>query len=83
MTQYIIAEEPEIDALVAIQKSQDLMRGNKMRLFALYWSFLGWFILSILTFGIGFIFLAPYIQLTVANFYIEIRGKKKIEIEME
>jgi uncharacterized membrane protein len=69
--------------MTAIDQSQELMRGNKMRLFALYWSFLGWFILSILTFGIGFIFLAPYIQLTVANFYIEIRGKKKIEIEME
>ncbi len=78
MAPYIIAEEPDIDALAAIQKSQDMMRGNKMRLFSLYLSFIGWFILSILTFGIGFIFLLPYVQMSVANFYLDIRGKKVV-----
>jgi uncharacterized membrane protein len=81
MTPYVIAEDPTIDAMTAISKSQELMRGHKMRLLGLYLSFLGWFILSILTLGIGFIFLAPYIQLTVANFYVDIRGKKKLSIE--
>ncbi len=82
MTQYIIAEEPEIDALVAIQKSQDLMRGNKMRLFGLYLSFIGWFILCLFTLGFGFFFLMPYIQMSVANFYVDIRGKKVVVAQM-
>ncbi|MBU1142418.1 MAG: DUF975 family protein [Firmicutes bacterium] len=78
MAPYIISEEPNIDALAAIQKSQDMMKGNKMRLFSLYLSFIGWFILCIFTFGIGFIFLMPYVQMSVANFYLDIRGKKVV-----
>ena len=78
MAPYIISEEPDIDALAAIQKSMDMMRGNKMRLFSLYLSFIGWFILCIFTFGIGFIFLMPYVQMSVANFYLDIRGKKVV-----
>ena len=78
MTPYIIAENPDIEPMAAIDKSREMMNGNKMRLFFLYFSFLGWFILCIFTFGIGFIFLAPYIQTTVANFYVELRGSKKV-----
>ncbi len=33
MTPYIIADEPEIDFMEAIRKSQELMRGHKFRLF--------------------------------------------------
>lgn len=83
MVPFIIAEEPEIDALEAIQKSQDMMRGNKTRLFTLYLSFIGWFILAILTMGIGMIFLYPYIQMSVANFYLDIRGKKVVTAQIE
>lgn len=76
MTPYIIASDPSIDAMKAIDKSQEMMKGHKMELFLLYLSFLGWFILAAIT-VVGMIFLVPYIQTTVANFYIELRGKKK------
>lgn len=76
MTPYIIASDPSIDAMKAIDKSQEMMKGHKMELFLLYLSFLGWFILAAIT-VVGLIFLVPYIQTTVANFYIELRGKKK------
>ncbi|PKK97238.1 MAG: hypothetical protein CVV58_02270 [Tenericutes bacterium HGW-Tenericutes-3] len=78
MTPYIIADNPEIDGMVAIDKSREMMRGNKTRLFFLYFSFIGWFILCLFTFGIGFFFLAPYIKTTVANFYVDIRGSKRV-----
>jgi len=78
MTPYIIAENPGIEPMAAIDKSREIMNGNKMRLFFLYFSFIGWFILSAFTFGIGLIFLMPYIQTTVANFYVELRGNKKV-----
>lgn len=78
MVPYIIAENPDIDGMQALEKSQEMMRGHKARLFGLYFSFIGWFILCALTFGIGFIFLAPYIQVTVANFYVDLRGNRKV-----
>jgi uncharacterized membrane protein len=76
MTPYIIADEPGIDALVAIRKSQEMMNGHKMELFMLGLSFIGWFLLGALTFGVGMFFVIPYYQTTLANFYLELRGKK-------
>ena len=46
------------------------MQGKKWNLFCLHLSFIGWYILCILTFGIGFIFLAPYIKATETCFYL-------------
>lgn len=43
MTPFIIADEPDIDFMAAIKKSQELMRGHKFRLFKLQLSFIGWF----------------------------------------
>ena len=83
MTPYIIAEEPEIDAMAAIAKSQEMMKGHKMELFFLHFSFIGWYLLAALTFGVGFIFLLPYVQTAEANFYIELRGKKQVLIDIE
>ena len=56
----------------AISKSVELMKGYKAKLFRLGLSFFGWYLLSSLTFGIGAIFLAPYVQATVAEFYAEL-----------
>lgn len=83
MTEYVIADNPEISPTEALDKSQALMKGNKWRLFCLYFSFIGWFILSAFTFGIGFFFLLPYINTTIANFYVEIRGTKQEVIDLE
>ena len=45
------------------------MEGNKMRLFMLDLSFIGWFFLSLLTLGIGSLWLTPYMQTAHAEFY--------------
>jgi len=76
MYPYIIADNPEIDAMEALKRSEEMMRGNKTRLLALYISFIGWFILSAFTFGVGLFFLMPYIHTTVTNFYVDLRGPK-------
>jgi uncharacterized membrane protein len=83
MTPYIIAEDPEIDAMAAIDKSQEMMRGHKMELFLLYLSFIGWYLLAGLTFGVGMIFLLPYVKTAEANFCVELRGKKVVTAELE
>ncbi len=75
MTPYVIAENPNLTPTEAIDKSQALMNGNKWRLFCLLFSFIGWFLLGSLAFGIGLIFVLPYVNTAIANFYDEIRGR--------
>jgi len=69
MTPYILADNPDLKYDAAIERSMALMKGHKMRLFLLDLSFIGWVILCLLTAGIGFIFLAPYVETAHANFY--------------
>ncbi|MBK5448993.1 DUF975 family protein [Bacillus sp. TH22] len=72
MTYFILNDRPEYTANQAITESRRMMNGHKMDYFLLCLSFLGWFILSILTVGIGFLWLAPYFYSTSAAFYKEI-----------
>ena len=74
MTEFILAEQPELTASEAIARSKELMTGNRWRLFCLHFSFIGWHILCIFTFGIGNLWLNPYIQTATAAFYREISG---------
>lgn len=75
MTPYILAEHPEISAVNALKMSKDMMQGNKGRYFCLQLSFIGWVLLSFLTFGIGLFFLIPYVQAANAEFFNEVSGK--------
>ena len=73
MTFYIIADNYKISEKEAMYQSKELMTGNKWKLFCLYCRFIGWFIVSILTLGIGFLWLAPYVGISVAKFYDDIK----------
>ncbi|MDA9471541.1 DUF975 family protein [Enterococcus sp. 5H] len=55
--------------LSCITQSRHLMKGHKGHLFVLDLSFIGWHILALLTFGIGYLWLTPYISATKAAFY--------------
>lgn len=74
MTPYILVEEPELTANQAIDKSRAMMKGHKFDLFWLYLSFIGWGILCILTVGIGFLWLVPYIEASSSAFYAEVKA---------
>lgn len=69
MTQFILAEDPDLSASEAIDISKQMMQGNKMRLFCLELSFIGWEILCVLTLGIGYLWLVPYKRAAIAAFY--------------
>ena len=79
MTDYILAEHPELTASEAIAQSKDMMAGNRWRLFCLQLSFIGWIILCLFTFGIGNLFLNPYQTAADAAFYREISGTGGME----
>ncbi|MFY9175469.1 MAG: DUF975 family protein [Peptococcia bacterium] len=75
MAFFILADNPEIGVLEAIRQSKEMMVGHKWRLFVLGLSFLGWAILATLTFGIGYLWLCPYMITTISNFYRTIKGE--------
>ena len=69
MTPYVLRDEPELSYDAAITRSSQLMRGHKAELFFLYLSFIGWALLCLLTLGIGFLLLMPYVRTAEAHFY--------------
>lgn len=71
MTGYILADHPEMTASEAIERSKEMMEGNRFRLFCLQFSFIGWAILCAFTLGIGNLWLTPYKQAATAAFYRE------------
>ena len=72
MTSYILAEHPEMLPSEAIDRSKEMMEGNRWRLFCLQLSFIGWAIVSALTLGIGSLWLMPYVQAATAAFYRDV-----------
>lgn len=74
LTYFVIADDPFVGALGAIRQSTILMRNNKWKLFCLGWRFFGWIILCALTCGIGFLWLVPYIQTSMARFYDDVKA---------
>ena len=83
LTPYILLDEPELTARQAITRSCEIMQGRRWKLFCLSLSFIGWGILSLLTFGIGFLWLAPYMNASIAAFYEDARAEYEAENSIE
>ena len=73
MTFFILAENKGMPVLEAITLSRKMMNGHKMDLFLLFLSFIGWFILTGITFGIAGIWVYPYFSATLTNFYLSVK----------
>ena len=81
---YILLDDPKKGVLQCIRESKQLMRGNKLDLFLLDLSFLGWALLSYLvaillplpfSLPIVNIWFTPYFGLTCAAFYNRLIGR--------
>ena len=79
MSYYISKDHPEYSIDECIEASKRMMDGHKWELFVLYFSFIGWILLSILTLGIGFLWLAPYMDTTIAHYYEELKAEQPAE----
>ncbi len=73
MTYYILKDEPELRYNGAIERSMKMMNGHKMDLFLLDLSFIGWYLLCILTLGLGLLLVIPYHYTARAHFYEELK----------
>ena len=81
MAPFILEENPNMTPSEAIKASRELMDGLKFDLFCLHWSFFGWALLSVLTLGIGSLWLNPYMNAATAAFYRSIAGRPEIIAE--
>ncbi len=70
---YVIAENPKIGAMKAMDISKVLTQGHKANLFMMDLSFLGWAFLSMLSCGIGFIWLLPYMVMAETYAYYDLK----------
>ena len=75
MIPYILAENPAMDRRRAFEVTKSLTDGNKGRIFLFSLSFFGWIILSFITFGIGFLFLEPYISASFTQLYFDLKAE--------
>ncbi len=73
MTFYILRDRPELSPLQVITESRKMMDGHKGEAFVLGLTFIGWLLLGVVTLGIGFLWIVPYISVTFAHFYDTIR----------
>lgn len=73
MYPYVLRDEPELSVWQTLKKSEAIMKGYKGKLFLMYLSFVGWFILGAFTFGILYIWLTPYVMTSTVKFYDDVR----------
>ena len=72
MIYFIQLENPDMHYEEVITKSRKIMKGNKGRLFCIHLSYIGWFILSALTFGILLFWVMPKVQMAKYELYRQI-----------
>ena len=84
MSMYILAENKGKPALECINESKAMTEGHKMDLFVLGLSFIGWLLLTVITFGIAGIWVIPYMNATYTNAYLSLKpAAPVVEIPVE
>lgn len=75
MVPFLIADDnhSNLSAFDILKESARMMKGNKWKFFCLHFSFIGWGLLCILTFGIAAIWVVPYTFTSEALFYTHLK----------
>ncbi|SHH99204.1 DUF975 family protein [Desulfosporosinus lacus] len=73
MAYYIMIDNPQLSAFEALNQSKLMMVGFKSELFKFWLSYLGWFLLGVITLGIAFLWVTPYYETAKANFYQDLK----------
>lgn len=77
MSFYLMLDFPGNSGKESLKLCWRLMKGNRKRLFLLDLSFLPLMLLCILSFGIGFLWLEPYMQMTYTYFFLDLMNPKE------
>lgn len=73
---FMLVDMPGLSAMKAMKMSVWLMKGSKVRLLGLNLSFLPLQFISLLTFGIGNLWVTPYMNLASTEFYMDLSAKR-------
>ena len=77
MTFFILSDNPEKGAMNAISESKEIMYGNRWKLFCLSGRFFAWSIVCLFTLGLGFLALLPYMGMSFACFYEQVKNESE------
>jgi len=69
---YVALDNPKLTPKQILAESRKIMNGNKANLFLLQLSFIGWALLVVLTFGLANIYVIPFYQMTLTEFYLQL-----------
>ncbi len=84
MVPFLLAENPNLPPLEALKKSSEMMYGYKWQAFLLDLSFIGWELLSVISFGIvGVFWTQPYMYQADAQLYEELKSLEKEESKIQ
>ncbi len=72
---YVMADNPKIGIKNALNISKKITKGYKGKIFVFYLGFVGWSLLAMVPFGIGCFWLVPYMQISTANLYDELKNE--------
>ena len=69
---FLLHDFPQYTARELLSMSRKLMSGNKIRLFYIFLSFVPLLLLGLLSCGIALLWVSPYMNATLAEFYMSI-----------
>lgn len=69
--------ENNLSVTEAIKKAAELIKGHRVAFYSLIFSFIGWYLLGGLTLGILLIWVVPYLNVSLANFYRKLLKEKE------
>jgi uncharacterized membrane protein len=72
---YVAIDKPKLGPKEILAESSKIMNGNKANLFVLQLSFIGWALLTIITFGLANIYVIPFYQMTLTEFYLQLNDE--------
>ncbi len=72
MAPFLMLDKEDLRAKDSIRASRKLMKGKRGKWFLMMLSFIGWLLLSLLSFGIALIWIAPYFIQSLTCFYVNL-----------
>lgn len=82
-TLFLLADDKDLKIMDSLKESYNLMNGYKLDLFVFYLSFIGHYLLVIITFGFYIIYFLPYLQVSLYNYYLNLVRPLKAEQKPE
>lgn len=77
MTSYLLADG-ETNIGDVLKKSINMMKGYKWNYFVFCLSFLGWILLGVVTLGLAYIYVLPYMNVATTLYYEELKNNQVV-----